>query len=179
MIIKIEDTQDKNVRNFYPEHKISVSQTSEYTDAKSLRKSPLAEAIFDIGDIISVLIASDMISVRKISDASWDNLSPQIMSEILDFIATGAQAVMETECEDLQNLMQKIITLIDARIRPFLQKDGGNIEVKNFENGILYVELTGNCVGCPYAMRTLKEGVEKILKNYIPQIKEVKPYNKE
>ena len=179
MIIKIENTKDENIRNFYPEHKIQVSQISEYTDAKSLRKSPLAEAIFDIGDIVSILIASDMISVKKIPQASWEDLSPQIMSEILDFITTGAQAVMDTEPESYQDLVQKIDTLIDARIRPFLQKDGGNIEIKNFENGILYVQLTGNCVGCPYAMRTLKEGVEKILKNYIPQIKEVKPYNKE
>jgi Fe-S cluster biogenesis protein NfuA len=179
MIIKIEDTPDNNVRNFYPEHKLQVNRTTEYTDVKSLRKSPLAEAIFDIGGIKSVLIATDMISVKKTSDATWDDLSPQIMSEILDFMATGAQADMEVEEETPQDLMQKILTLIDARIRPFLQKDGGDIEVKNFENGILYVELTGRCGGCPYAMRTLKEGVEKILKNYISQIKEVKPYNRD
>ena len=65
MIIKIENTDDKNVQNFYPEEKIKISNVSEFADAKTLRKSPLAEAIFDIGEIESVLIASDMISVKK------------------------------------------------------------------------------------------------------------------
>ena len=178
MIIKIEEAGDANIRNFYPEEKINVSGVSEFTDVKSLRKSPLAETIFDIGGIESVLIASDMVSVRKKQTSDWEDLSPLIMAEIIDFIVLGAQAInVEQDCSD-ENLMKKIMGIIDARIRPALNKDGGDIEIKNFEDGILWVELTGRCSGCPYAMRTLKEGVEKILKNYIPQIKEVKPFGK-
>lgn len=178
MIIKIEDTTDVNIRNFYPEDKINISGVSEFADIKSLRKSPLAEAIFDIGGIETVLIASDMVSVKKNKDALWEDLSPQIMAEIIDFIVTGAQAlIVVPDCSD-SDLMKKIMGIIDARIRPALNKDGGDIVVKKFEDGVLWVELTGKCSGCPYAMRTLKEGVEKILKNYIAQIKEVKPFGK-
>ena len=75
--------------------------------------------------------------------------------------------------------MQKVNGLITARIRPALNRDGGDIELKGFEKGILWVELTGKCAGCPYAMRTLKDGVEKILKSYIPEINEVKPVGSE
>ena len=179
MIIKTQDTSDENIKNFYPEEKFFNSDMSEFADAKSLRKSPLAEAIFDIGGIESVLIASDMVSVKKEPNALWEDLAPQIMAEILDFISTGAAVILKDDKENATDLMKKILCLIDARIRPALNKDGGDIEVKNFEDGILWVELKGRCAGCPYAMRTLKEGVEKILKNYIPQIKEVKPIGKD
>ncbi len=179
MLINIQTTSDENIRNFYPEKKIFQSATSEFTDAKSLRRSPLAEAIFDLGGIESVLISADMVSVTKKKEASWEDLSPQIMAEILDFAATGEAAVLDLpEEKNDEMLLKKISGLVAARIRPALNRDGGDIELKGFDNGILWVELTGKCAGCPYAMRTLKDGVEKILKNYIPEIMEVKPIGK-
>lgn len=179
MIIKTQDTFDENIKNFYPEEKFFNTDETEFADAKSLRKSPLAEAIFDIGGIESVLIASDMVSVKKENNALWEDLAPQIMAEILDFIATGAAVIIGSQQENNNDLIKKVLSLTDARIRPALNKDGGDIEIKYFEDGILWVELKGKCAGCPYAMRTLKDGVEKILKNYIPQIKEVKPVGKD
>lgn len=180
MIIKTEATNNPNVKNFYPEQKLAVSSDSEFADAKALRKSPLAEAIFDLGGVESVLIAPNMVSVVKTEAASWDDLSPQIMAEILDFVATGADAVVAlSEPESPDNLMKKISGLVAARIRPALNKDGGDIAIKKFAGGVLYVELTGKCAGCPYAMRTLKDGVEKILKNYIPEVTEVRPFSED
>lgn len=187
MIIKIESPANENVRNFYPEQKLLPAEYSEYADAKSLRKSPLAEAIYDIGGIESVLIAPDMVSVIKLKNADWNDLSPQIMAEILDFVATGAAPVIDNneklsakkEVEQQDELLKKINGLITARIRPALNRDGGDIELKGLEDGILWVQLTGKCAGCPYAMRTLKNGVEKIIKDYIPEITEVKPVGSE
>ena len=182
MLINIQTTADENIRNFCPEKRIFKNNVAEFADTKSLRKSPLAEAIFDLGGVESVLISQDMVSVTNIPSASWEDLSPQIMAEILDFAATGAQAVLESETipeETPEALMKKISGLVAARIRPALNRDGGDIELNKFEDGVLWVKLTGKCAGCPYAMRTLKDGVEKILKNYIPQITEVKPVGQE
>ena len=179
MIIKFEDTSDKNIRNFYTEGKILLDGAAEFTEEKSLRKSLLAETIFDIGGIESILITSDMISVKKNISLSWDDLSPQIMAEILDFLAMGAPIVNKQNEDETADLLKKILSLIDARIRPALHKDGGDIKIIKFEDGILWVTLTGKCAGCPYAMRTLKDGVEKILKKYISQIKEVRPLEKD
>ncbi len=180
MLINIQTTPDENIRNFYPEKRILKSDVSEFADAKSLRKSPLAEAIFDLGGVESVLISPDMVSVTKTPEALWEDLSPQIMAEILDFAATGEDVVLASPAkEDKDALMKKISGLVAARIRPALNRDGGDIELKGFEKGILWVELTGKCAGCPYAMRTLKDGVEKILKSYIPEINEVKPVGSE
>ena len=177
MLIKTKNTNNPDVRNFYPEEKFNIKGSAEFTDSKSLRKSPLAEAIFDLGGVESVLITPDMVSVTKNNRASWEDLSPQIMAEILDFAALGGEIITADEPQgDTDDLMLKINGLISARIRPALNKDGGDIKLKKFDKGILFVELTGKCAGCPYAMRTLKDGVEKILRTYIPEVLEVKPY---
>ena len=180
MLIETQITPDANVINFFPTEKVMRSGTAEFVDTKSLRKSPLAEAIFDIGNIKSVFLTSDMISVTKEDNASWDDLKPQILAEIMDFFATGEQAVVENPTTRTpENIISEITSLINARIRPAIRQDGGDIVFRTFENGIVYVELQGNCKGCPYALVTLKEGVEKILKTYIPEVKSVENYNKE
>ena len=173
MIIEIQETPDNNVINFFPSQPLLRKGTAEFVDAKSLRKSPLAEQIFDLGNISSLFITSEMISVTKKEDASWEDLKPLIMAEIMDFLSTGEEAIVpETSNED--NLLGQITSLLNARIRPAVKKDGGDIKFLKFEDGIVWVEMQGNCKGCPYAMRTLKDGVEKILKTYIPQVLEVR-----
>ncbi len=180
MIIEIQNTPDINVMNFFPPEKLLKSGTAEFVDAKSLRKSPLAEKIFDLGSIASVFITSDMLSVTKETEAQWDDLKPQILAEIMDYLSTGEDIVIPTSDNSAEDeVIKQIQGLINARIRPALKQDGGDIAFKKFENDIVYVELQGNCSGCPYAAVTLKEGVEKILKTYIPQVKAVKNFDKE
>lgn len=181
MLIETQTTPDKNVINFFPPVKILKTGSAEFVDAKSLRKSPLAEQLFDIGSIHSVFISADMISVTKEENASWDDLKPQILAEIMDFLSTGEEVIIDIENNnpDEAETIKKIIGLLNARIRPAVQQDGGDIEFKKFENGIVYVELKGNCAGCPYALVTLKEGVEKVLKAYIPEVKAVKNFDKD
>ena len=133
-----------------------------------------------LGGIKSVFLTSDMVSVTKESNASWEDLKPQILAEIMDFFATGEQAVVENNNNrDEEEIIKEITSLLNARIRPAIKQDGGDIEFKAFKKGVVYVELQGNCKGCPYALVTLKEGVEKILKTYIPEVKSVENYDKE
>lgn len=176
MIIEIQTTPDKNVINFFPPSPILGAGKAEFSDAKSLRKSPLAEHIFDIGDIVSVFITSELISVTKSPNGDWNILKPQIMAEIMDYISTGEASVSECQETD-SDVISQIKGLLNARIRPAVKQDGGDIEFKDFKDGIVYVEMQGSCKGCPYAMVTLKDGVEKILKTYIPEVKEVRNIN--
>ena len=173
MIIEIQETPDKNVLNFFPPQPLLRQGTAEFVDAKSLRKSPLAEQIFDIGNIVSLFMTPEMVSVTKTEDASWEDLKALIMAEIMDFLSTGEEAVTP-KVDDPNNVIGQITSLLNARIRPAVKKDGGDIKFLKFEDGIVFVEMQGSCKGCPYAMRTLKDGVEKILKSYIPQVLEVR-----
>ncbi len=174
MIIETQNTPDINVINFFPSQKILKSGHAEFVDSKSIRKSPLAEKIFDIGGIVSIFITPDMISVTKEINADWTDLKPQIMAEIMDNFSLGEDVVISSQTSaDDTNIIKQITGLINARIRPALKQDGGDISFIKYNDGIVYVELQGNCSGCPYAAITLKEGVEKLLKTYIPQVKSV------
>lgn len=175
MLIETQNTPDINVINFFPPEKLLKNNRAEFIDSKSIRRSPLAEHLFDIGGIVSVFITPEMISVTKEDAADWNDLKPQILAEIMDFIASGEAIINPGHDERAENeIEQKIIGLLNARIRPAVQKDGGDIKFHSFENGVVGVEMLGNCSGCPYAALTLKEGVEKILKTYIPEVKAVK-----
>lgn len=173
MIIEIQETPDNNVINFFPPEPLLRQGSAEFVDAKSIRKSPLAEQIFDLGGIASLFITAEMISVTKNEDASWDELKPLIMAEIMDYLSTGEE-VVPSDTPDDDNIVGQITSLLNARIRPAVKKDGGDIKFISFDNGVVLVEMQGACKGCPYAMRTLKDGVERILKSYIPQVTEVR-----
>lgn len=175
MMIETQTTSDKNVINFFIEEKIMGAGRAEFFDENNSRKSPLAEKIFSVENVQQIFITEDMISVTKKEEGDWNLLKPQIMAEILDFFATGEKAFLEDERlnNNYSDIEKQIIGLIEARIRPAVQQDGGDLDYKGFDNGIVYVKMKGNCVGCPYATVTLKEGVEKLLKKYIPEVKSV------
>jgi len=94
------------------------------------------------------------------------------MAEIMDYLSTGEEVLTNETTGD--DVAQQVQALLNARIRPAVKKDGGDIKFISFENGVVLVEMQGACKGCPYAMRTLKEGVERILKTYISEVKEVR-----
>lgn len=176
MRIETQASPDENIMHFFPENGLTIKNSTKYIDIKSIRKSPLAESLFDLGGINAVLITPDSVSVTKNQDVSWGDIKPLVLAEIMDFLTSGAQIVIEDESEKEEDLIEKINGLLNARIRPAIQRDGGDIVLRKFEGGIAYVELQGKCVGCPYAQRTLKDGVEKILKTYIPEVKAVEKY---
>ena len=125
--------------------------------------------IFDLGGVTSVVITPDCLSVTKEEGALWDDLKPQVLAEIRDFLSRGEAPVREGE-ETAEDVVHNIVGLLNARIRPAIRKDGGDIVFRGFEDGIVYVELQGKCVGCPYSQRTLKDGVEKLLRTYIKEV---------
>lgn len=129
---------------FFLPKKSSSPAAPNLPDAKSLRKSPLAEKIFDLGGIVSVFITPDMISVTKEEKALWNDLKPQIMAEIMDHFSLGEEAVIPSDAApDEAEIIRQIQGLINARIRPALQQDGGDITFIKFDRGIVYVELKG------------------------------------
>ena len=175
MRIETQLAADNNIMHFFAESGFPVKGSVEFSDAKSLRRLPLAENIFDLGGVTSVVITPDCLSVTKEEGALWDDLKPQVLAEIMDFLSRGESPVREGE-ETAEDVVHNIVGLLNARIRPAIRKDGGDIVFRGFENGIVYVELQGKCVGCPYSQRTLKDGVEKLLRTYIKEVIAVEKY---
>ena len=100
-----------------------------------------------------------------------------MISLINDFYSSGKEYVinksLNEDKKDLKEIEKKIIQILDQKIRPAVAKDGGDIKFKNFENGVVRVQLQGSCSGCPSSKMTLKQGVENLLCHYIPEIKQV------
>ena len=75
--------------------------------------------------------------------------------------------------ENYSETVNKIIEVLDTKIRPAVARDGGDIKFKSFENGVVKVQLQGSCSGCPSSLMTLKQGVQNLLKHYVKEVNSV------
>ena len=181
MFIQAEPTPNPNSIKFHPGRNVmSDSQTKDFRDASSSHISPLARQLFQLEGVKGVFFGSDFITVTKNANFQWPLLKPEIYAIIMDFFSkdeplfTKAPDVETqppaTVSEDSE-LVRMIRELLDTRIRPSIQEDGGDIEYKGFRDGIVYVKLQGSCVGCPSSVATLRNGIENMLMHYIPEVR--------
>lgn len=150
------------------------SGTHEFTREDDTAGSPLAAALLALEGIELVLIAPRFVTLRKNAETDWPDLVPDAKAAMRTFLASGEMAVLEqTTAIDpakLGEIEQKIIQLLDEEIRPALAMDGGDINYLGFENGVVQVAMVGACGTCPSSTATLKMGVERLLKEEIPEV---------
>ena len=122
-------------------------------------------------------MGEDFISVNKNDEINWDEIKHIVISLINDFYSDGKEFVIDENAEqsddNLDEIEQKIVKILDQKIRPAVARDGGDIKFKEFKDGIVKVQLQGSCSGCPSSTLTLKKGVENLLCHYVPEVKEV------
>lgn len=169
MLIEVEETLNQDVRNFYFSKEVLLPYQIEYAQKGDKRTSKLLQNILNIGHINKVLLVPNMLFVQKEHSSEWSSLMPQIMAEIVDYDFTD----FKNFDKDPQRLLPEINALVESQVRPYLQRDGGDIEIVKFEKGVLSVRLKGHCQGCPHAVNTLKNAVEAILKKYIKDVHSV------
>jgi Fe-S cluster biogenesis protein NfuA len=144
--------------------------------------SPLAKALFMINGVKHVFLATDYVTVTKDENAFWELMQVEIINAIRTFYKSNrkvltydVQPTPEThEQEEDDEVVAAIKELLDTRIRPMVQEDGGDILFHKFEDGVVYLKLQGSCTGCPSSVDTLKGGVENMLMHYIPEVEEVR-----
>eukprot|EP01041_Mallomonas_annulata_P009369 gene9369-19431_t len=148
-------------------------------DLREVQRSPLAQIIFKIDGITGVFIGREFITITKTTDSTWQQMKPQVFSAILDFFAEGKPVISDTpQVSDTtildtdDDIVATIKELIETRVRPSVQDDGGDIFYEGFNHntGIVQLRLAGSCVGCPSSAVTLRQGVENMLKHYIPEV---------
>ena len=149
-------------------------------DTKEIQKSPLAKALFAVSGIKGVFLGRDFITITKNTEEVWQVMKPLIFSKILDFISEGKavvddsqSAVSDTTVLDTDDeVVATIKELLETRVRPAVQEDGGDIFYVGFDpvSGIVKVRLAGSCVGCPSSSITLRNGVENMLTHYVPEV---------
>ncbi|GLC54783.1 NifU-like protein 5, mitochondrial [Pleodorina starrii] len=168
----------------YPNTNPPQNGTVEFSSARDGMRSPLAKKLFSVDGITSVFFGSDFVTVTKRDEYSWPVLKPDIFAAIMDFYSTGeplisdaaALAASDTAIHpDDSEVVAMIKELLETRIRPAVQEDGGDIVFKGFEEdtGMVMVKLVGACSTCPSSTVTLKNGIENMLMHYIPEVKGV------
>ncbi|KAJ8681024.1 hypothetical protein QAD02_016811 [Eretmocerus hayati] len=182
MFIQTQDTPNPNSLKFIPGVQVlEKGQTQDFPGVKDAYSSPLAKMLFRIEGVKSVFFGPDFITVTKADEeVEWSVLKPEIFANIMDFFASGlpilteAQAPSDTAVnEEDDEIVQMIKELLDTRIRPTVQEDGGDIVFMGFENGIVKLKMQGSCTSCPSSVVTLKSGVLNMMQFYIPEVLDV------
>ncbi|NQU60111.1 MAG: NifU family protein [Rhodospirillales bacterium] len=181
MFIQTEHTPNPATLKFLPGCSVMERGTANFPDSSDAVRSPLATGLFGVDGIAGVFLGADFITVTKSEDKDWEIIKPQILGAIMEHFQSG-KAVIEGEAESAGSgeveveggLEQKIKELIDTRVRPAVAQDGGDIVFKRFEDGIVYLHMQGACAGCPSSTATLKNGIESMLRHYIPEVTEVR-----
>ena len=176
MFVQTENTPNPNSLKFLPGKTVSNQGSFEIT-RKDETNNELVRNLLSVNGVEGIFLGKDFISINKYDDVSWDEIKHIVISLINDFYSSGKEYVINKSLnEDKKNLKEiekKIIQILDQKIRPAVAKDGGDIKFKDFENGVVRVQLQGSCSGCPSSKMTLKQGVENLLCHYIPEIKQV------
>jgi len=178
MFIQTEDTPNPNSIKFIPDGIIVIDNgTANFKNKEEALKSPLADELFKISGVGAVFFGHDFITITKDDAIEWGAIKTEILATIMDFFVAGKK-VMQSSInsqesnvdENDSEIVKQIKELIEIKVRPAVAMDGGDIIYRGFEEGVVYLELKGSCSGCPSSTITLKNGIENMLKHYIPEV---------
>lgn len=191
MFIETETTPNPATLKFIPGCEVMPSGTREFTSPEDAEASPLAEALFSLGDVTGVFFGNAFVSVTAAPGAEWLSLKPQVVSILLDHFVSGAPLFAGGSASGFSvpaegadddygddpadaDIVIQIKDLIETRVRPAVANDGGDIVYRGFREGVVYLSMQGACSGCPSSTATLKHGIESLLKHYVPEVTEVR-----
>jgi Fe-S cluster biogenesis protein NfuA len=188
MLIETERTPNPATLKFLPGVQVMASGTRDFASAEEAEASPLAQALFELGDVTGVFFGGDFVSVTVASGAEWGHVKGDVIAILLDHfaadmplfragsaagIAVPADESIYTDDPEDADIVAQIRELIDTRVRPAVANDGGDIVYRGFEKGKVFLKMQGACAGCPSSTATLKNGIESLLKHYVPEVTEV------
>lgn len=187
MLIETETTPNPQTLKFLPGRIVMDAGTRDFATPEEAEASPLAETLFTLGDIEGVFFGRDFVSITIGQGAAWSDVKPDILSLLLDHFTANmplfkpASAGFAVPAEDAgftddpadEDIVVQIKELIETRVRPAVANDGGDIIYRGFDKGKVYLKMQGACAGCPSSTATLKQGIESLLKHYVPEVTEV------
>jgi Fe-S cluster biogenesis protein NfuA len=180
MFIQTEATPNPSTLKFIPGRVVMESGTFECRSQQEAERSPLALALFSIDNIEAVFFGHDFISVTK-KDSEWQNLKPSILGIMMQHFTSGQPILTSLDKQENDDfigdehdaIINQINELIETRVRPAVAGDGGDIVLRGFKDGIVYLKMKGACSGCPSSTATLKNGIQNLLRHYIPEVQSV------
>ncbi|PZU10067.1 NifU family protein [Sphingomonas sp.] len=187
MLIETESTPNPATVKFLPGRTVMEAGTRDFADPEAAEASPLAQGLFDLGDVSSVFFGRDFVSVTAGEGVDWGDLKPRVLGVLLDHFSAQAPLFRPGSAGDIlidddvptddpadADIIAQIKDLIETRVRPAVARDGGDIVYRGFDRGTVYLAMHGACSGCPSSTATLKQGIEQLLKHYVPEVTDVR-----
>lgn len=189
MLIETELTPNPSTIKFLPGRVVMETGTRDFAAPEEAEASPLAEALFTLGDVTGVFFGHSFISVTAAPGVEWATLKPDVLGILLDhfsanmplfkpaaagFSVPSGEADYPLDDPDDADIVEQIKELIETRVRPAVANDGGDIVYRGFQKGVVFLQMQGACSGCPSSSATLKNGIEQLLKHYVPEVTEVR-----
>ncbi len=179
-MIQTETTPNPDSLKFLCEKRLSTIGNEEFKkENRNEIKIPFVKEILNFKGVELIMLSENFLSVKKTKEVSWNELKPMIISHINDYFEKNNGPIINESKKPPENIdnvdetVNKIIEVLDTKVRPAVARDGGDIKFKSFENGVVKVELQGSCSGCPSSLMTLKQGVQNLLKHYVKEVNSV------
>jgi len=183
MFIQTEPTPNPQVLKFLPGRAVLEDGGMEFPNAEAAARSPLATALFALDGVEKVYLGGDFLTVGKAEARDWAHLKAPVLAAVMDHFTSGRPTLLredgtadETVYEgETAQVVAEIKELLDAKIRPAVAQDGGDIVFDRFDaaDGTLWLQMKGACSGCPSSSATLKAGVESLMRHYVPEVMRV------
>ncbi len=179
MFIQTEATPNPATLKFLPGREVLGEGAMDFPSAETAGPSPLAQRLFSVPGVTGVFLGPDFITVTK-DETEWQHLKPVVLGAIMEHFTSGAPVLADASAteesahaaydgED-EEIVAQIKDLLDTRVRPAVAQDGGDIVFHGFKEGTVYLHMRGACAGCPSSTMTLKNGIENLLRHYIPEV---------
>ena len=189
MFIQTESTPNPRTLKFLPGRDVLGRGSRDYANAEAAADSPLAQALFGVDGVERVYLGGDFLSITRAETIEWPHLKPHVLAAIMDHYTAGRPVVLEAGEDagddsgeddivyegEAAEIVKEIKEIIEARVRPAVARDGGDITFHswNGETGIVRLNMRGSCAGCPSSTLTLKQGIENMLRHYVPEVQAV------
>ncbi|MEO0585138.1 MAG: NifU family protein [Bacteroidota bacterium] len=179
VVLHNEGVPNPNAMKIVLENGVMTDEPYEFTSWTEAEDAPLARKLLMLRYVDRVMLNVNYVTiVKKANTPHWDELLPELrrmvrthLEENEPIIYVGAEKLKHQKTDDM--VVKMVNQLLDKKIRPAAQVDGGDIVFESYENGVLNLSMHGACSGCPYAINTLKQGVEPLLSQMVPEIKSV------
>ena len=179
-MIQTESTPNPDSIKFLSEKTLSTIGSEEFKkEQRNEIKIPFVKELLNFKGVELILLSEKFLSVKKTKEVSWNELKPMVISHLNDYFEKNDEPILREskkvqENSDTNNeTVNKIIEVLDTKIRPAVARDGGDIKFISFDSGVVKVQLQGSCSGCPSSLMTLKQGVQNLLKHYVKEVNSV------
>ena len=182
MFIQTEETPNPSTLKFLPGREVLPNGSVDFRSEQDAKKSPLAEALFNVDGVVGVFLSDDFITITKRNDKDWHLMKPGLLGVIMEHFTANRPVIISDDensksdssvQDENEDVVLQIKELLYTRVRPAVAQDGGDIVFEDFTDGTVTVQMRGACAGCPSSTATLKMGIENMLRHYIPEVKEV------